>query len=157
MTTLPVGSAPFVRRSASVVDQAPPIPCPSCPWRTDARADDIPNFSLPQAKRLRATCPDARGFGQGFDASWFACHQSRDGAEIPCAGWLAQVGNAYPLVRLAVSQGCLPAETLSPGTNWPPLHDNYGQVMERLYETHGSSDGGCCAHATGDKETDGSC
>lgn len=115
-------------------------PCPSCPWRTDARADDIPNFDMHKAENLRGTCPNEKGHGPDFGASWFACHQSRDGAEIPCAGWLAQAGHAHPGVRLAVFNGKLPADALKPGKDWPKLHDSYQQVMERLKETHESEE-----------------
>ncbi|WP_259375242.1 DUF6283 family protein [Azohydromonas australica] len=110
-------------------------PCPSCPWRKGSSADEIPNFSMPLAEKLRATCPNERGMGPGMDATWFACHQSKDGAEIPCAGWLAKVGNAHPRVRLAVMEGRLDPEVLTPGQDWPALYDTYPQVMEQLYAT----------------------
>ncbi|MBF1166270.1 MAG: hypothetical protein HXL68_14675 [Dechloromonas agitata] len=57
---------------------------------------------------------------------------------------------------MAVGQGRLAADALSPGTDWPPLHDSYGQVMKRLYEPLGPADGSCCAHAAGDEEPDAS-
>ena len=110
-------------------------PCPSCPWRVDSSADAIPSFSMALAEKLRATCPDERGMGPGFDAAWFACHQSKDGAEIPCAGWLAKVGNAHPRVRMAVIDGRLDPKVLAPGQDWPPLYDTYPQVMEQLHAT----------------------
>lgn len=28
------------------------MPCPTCPWRLDATAQDIPNFDLEQAENL---------------------------------------------------------------------------------------------------------
>lgn len=37
------------------------MPCPSCPWRLDAIAQDIPHFDLDLAENLAATCPDERG------------------------------------------------------------------------------------------------
>ncbi len=54
------------------------------------------------AESLAATCPDERGMGPDFSASLFACHKSREGKEIACAGWLAMVGHRHPQVRLAV-------------------------------------------------------
>ncbi|WP_436220433.1 DUF6283 family protein [Acidovorax sp. LjRoot118] len=107
-------------------------PCPSCPWRLDQGAQDIPEFSLAKAQELVATCPNERGHGPDFGAALFACHQSKSGSEIPCAGWLAAVGHAHPHVRLAVLHGRLAPGALETGPGWPPLHDNYGQVLRKL-------------------------
>jgi hypothetical protein len=87
------------------------------------------------AEKLRATCPNEKDMGPGIDANWFACHQSKEGAEIPCAGWLAKVGRAHPRVRLAVMEGRLDPDVLTPGQDWPLLHDTYEQVMEQLRAT----------------------
>lgn len=65
----------------------------------------------------------------------FACHQSKDGAEIACAGWMATVGHRHPGVRLAVAMGRLDACALRPGAGWPDLHPNYQQVLEKLRAT----------------------
>lgn len=110
-------------------------PCPSCPWRVDKDASDIPNFDLDLAENLAATCPDKRGMGPDYGASMFACHQSRDGAEIACAGWMATVGHRHPGVRLAVAMGRLDASALRPRAGWPDLHQNYQQVLEKLRAT----------------------
>lgn len=107
-------------------------PCPGCPWRLDRTAADIPGFSIEKTRRLAATCPDARGHGPGFGAAMFACHQSLVGGELACAGWLASVGNCHPNVRLAVLQGLVPHESLTPGPEWPALHANYGDVLRKL-------------------------
>lgn len=109
-----------------------PKPCASCPWRRDAVAGDIPNFDLELAESLASTCPDQRGMGPDFGASMFACHQSKVGAEFACAGWLATVGDCHPGVRLAVMSGHLDSATLSPGADWPALHANYPEVLEKL-------------------------
>ncbi|WP_369679365.1 DUF6283 family protein [Burkholderia ubonensis] len=110
-------------------------PCPSCPWRLNATAGDIPNFDLTLAENLAATCPDRRGMGPDFGASVFACHQSREGSEFACAGWLAKVGHRHPSVRLAIMTGRLDPAALAPGNDWPALHDDYGQVLEKLRAT----------------------
>lgn len=110
----------------------PQQPCPSCPWRVDQHAQDIPNFSLALAEGLAATCPDHRGLGPAFGAPLFACHQSKVGAEVHCAGWLAKVGRTHPNVRLSVVQGRLDPVHLAPRPDWPQLHDDYGQVLNKL-------------------------
>ncbi|MDP9606125.1 DUF6283 family protein [Variovorax sp. NFACC27] len=113
----------------------PHQPRPSCPWRLDQDARSIPNFSLDKAEALAATCPDARNMGPGPDAAMFACHQSRIGAEVHCAGWLATVGHRHPAVRLSVLRDRLDPGRLEPGADWPALHENYGQVLEKLRAT----------------------
>ncbi len=111
------------------------MPCPSCPWRLDATAQDIPHFDLDLAEHLAATCPDERGMGPNFGASMFACHQSKEGRETTCAGWMATVGHRHPGVRLAVAMNRLDASALRPGEHWPALHPNYQQVLEKLRAT----------------------
>lgn len=110
-------------------------PCASCPWRVDQDASDIPNFDIGKAENLAATCPDHRGMGPEYGAPIFSCHQSKDGAEFPCAGWLATVGHRHPGMRLAAMSGTVPMEAFEPGAGWPELHDNYGDVIEKLRET----------------------
>lgn len=110
-------------------------PCPSCPWRVNQDATDIPNFDLDLAEGLARCCPDKRGMGPDFGASMFACHQSKDGAEIVWAGWMATVGHRHPGVRLAVAMGRLDAAALRPGPRWPELHANYQNVIEKLRAT----------------------
>lgn len=107
-------------------------PCSACPWRSDSHADEIPGFRLELAERLAESCPDTRGMGPEFDAPVFACHESRVGEEIACAGWLATAGNAHPGIRLAVMQGRLDPEALAPAPGWPPLHPTYTAVLAQL-------------------------
>lgn len=104
-------------------------PCPTCPWRVDQDASAIPNFSLELAENLRRTCE------QGFGAPMFACHQSRDGAEVVCAGWLAVYGADSIAVRMQVIAGNYPPEVLSPGEDWPDLHSSFDEVIEKLRAT----------------------
>lgn len=110
-------------------------PCPSCPWRVDQGAQDIPNFDLEMAEGLAGTSPDENGFGPDFSASMFACHQSKEGEEFACAGWLATVGHRHPQVRLAVAMGRLNEAALFPGDDWPKLHSSYVEVLEKLRGT----------------------
>jgi hypothetical protein len=65
----------------------------------------------------------------------FACHQSRQGEEFACAGWLAKVGHRHPAVRLAVVRGQLDPAALEPGEGWPELHGDYREVLNKLRAT----------------------
>ncbi|MFN9473959.1 DUF6283 family protein [Acidovorax sp.] len=127
-------------------------PCPSCPWRMDQSAEDIPGFSLEMARDLAATCPNERGHGPNFGAAIFACHQSKVGGEMPCAGWLATVGHSHPNVRLAVIQGRVDPEALTPGANWPALHGNYGEVLQKLEGSDDEAARAESAHEHGEVE-----
>jgi hypothetical protein len=64
----------------------------------------------------------------------FACHQSKDGGEIVCAGWLAVYGHASIAIRLQVMSGKIDPEALSPGEDWPELHETFDEVIEKLRE-----------------------
>jgi hypothetical protein len=105
------------------------VPCRSCPWRVDQDASDIPNFDLELAERLRDTCSGE------FGAAMFACHQSREGAEVVCAGWLARYGRDNIAVRLQVMVGKIAPEALEPGDDWPETHETFDEVIEKLRAT----------------------
>jgi hypothetical protein len=109
-------------------------PCPSCPWRTDQDARAIPNFSLELAEALARTSPDGN-YGPEFGAPMFACHQSHEGREVVCTGWRAAVGNAHPGVRLECATGRISVEALSPGDDWPELHESFAEVIAKLRAT----------------------
>jgi hypothetical protein len=110
-------------------------PCESRPWSKDRDARDIPEFSLEMAENLAATCPDERGMGPDFVAKWFARHLSREGSELPCASWLAMVGDAHPSVRMALRDGRLSPEAIRPASDGPVLHESYREVLEKLRRT----------------------
>lgn len=110
-------------------------PCPGCPWRVDKDASHIPMFSLAKAENLASTSPCKKGFGPSLTDSVFACHQSVEGEEFACAGWLATVGHAHPRIRLAVRTGSLPVSALEPQSAWPELHENFQEVIAKLRAT----------------------
>lgn len=109
-------------------------PCPCCPWRLTTHASDIPRFSLVLAEALAETCPDEHGIGPAPRTPMFSCHQSVPGNDIPCAGWLAQVGDCHVGVRIALHEERLERGALRPGADWPALHDNYPAVLAKLRE-----------------------
>lgn len=95
---------------------------------------NIPGFELALAERLAGTSPDERGMGPDFDAPIFACHDSKPGAEITCAGWLASQGAAHPNVRLMVLRGEIEPEALKPSPEWPELHTSFADVIAEMRE-----------------------
>lgn len=112
-------------------DAAVRTPCRSCPWRVGSSADAIPGFSPQRAEDLRATCERSQGLGTAM----FACHQSRVGEEIVCAGWLAVHGRESIAVRIAVLEGRVPVQALDPGEDWPPLYADFDAMIANLRAT----------------------
>lgn len=113
----------------------PRKPCKACPWVTTNTAADIPDFDADKAENLAGTCPDERGYGPDFGAPIMSCHEALEGREMPCAGWLATVGERHPSMRLAVMQGRLDPSRLSPEPDWPQLHEDFSQMIDKLRRT----------------------
>lgn len=107
-------------------------PCEVCPLRADNA--DNPNAKFP-AERWAALSSTVRdpvtGEHPGLGESMFGCHKGspRDNSDLACAGWLARFGGDHVEVRLAVHEKRLPAEMLTPGENWPPLHPTWSDVV----------------------------
>lgn len=84
--------------------------CKSCPWRVDCDPEhDIPDgYSVELHEGLRNTIQS--GIESLRPGRAMACHYSKPGEEIPCAGWIHnQLGPGNNLaVRLAVMTGKLP-------------------------------------------------
>src|SRR5688572_9909879 len=63
-------------------------PCADCPWRKDVAPGQ---FAGERYEQLRSTTGRSTSGRRGEEAPMgsplFACHKSKVGAEIPCAGW----------------------------------------------------------------------
>lgn len=95
-------------------------PCEQCPWRKDGMRGQFP---ADRYEILRGTVD-----GDDHHAPIFGCHKSSDENTMPCAGWLASVGNQNIRVRMAVAMGEIPVELLKPGEDWPPLFESYDEM-----------------------------
>lgn len=104
--------------------------CKSCPWRVGSvPGRDIPGYDRALHEGLRETVEGGLG-SLGQSIKRMACHVSRPGKDVVCAGWLENqlgVGNNFA-VRLAVVAGDLPA----------PVVD--GEQHESLEATLGESE-----------------
>lgn len=112
-------------------------PCNECPVRSDNC--DNPRSKFPQAKwdDLRRSIDDGRGGSAPMGSPLFGCHKGEPGtdADLACAGWLASFGGRNVGIRLEVAFGRIPAEALRPGPNWPPLYENWEEMVEnQLWE-----------------------
>jgi hypothetical protein len=59
-------------------------------------------------------------------------HLSLTGRQWACAGWLAVHGADHLTVRLAVAMGRLDPAALAPGDDWPPLWDDFGDMVKHM-------------------------
>jgi hypothetical protein len=109
------------------------IPCKTCPWRVGSRGDEIPNFSMELAEGLSNTITGELG------APIFACHQSKEGGEIPCAGWLARYGWDSLVVRINLINGAnwmdFFREDGGLPDDWPELFPDFKSMLANLRDT----------------------
>lgn len=63
--------------------------CAQCPWLTsvDVRRD-VPNYRPDKHQDTLRNTIKSGAASIGPTLNIMACHKSRDGAEIPCVGWL---------------------------------------------------------------------
>lgn len=97
-----------------------------CPFRVDAVPGEFP---AERYERLADTA-GLPGAEAPVGAPMFACHHTRDGAPVACAGWLRVCGAQHLGVRMAVAERRLPAEALSGRPDDPELFESY-DVMAR--------------------------
>ena len=80
--------------------------CENCPWKRSTDPNDIPNgYSEEMHRALKSTIAEPGALELlGQPLTVFACHESPDGEEAHCVGWLVNQlgqGNNIPL-RLAM-------------------------------------------------------
>jgi hypothetical protein len=73
-------------------------PCNECPWRKD-----VPPGKFPEERYEALKSTVQQGFGQPL----FACHKSKEGEPLCCAGYLLVEGSANFGVRIACITGKL--------------------------------------------------
>jgi hypothetical protein len=94
--------------------------CKKCPWKTTTDPYDIPNgYCATKHAALRSTI--AKEGDANLNVRLMACHESPDGAELPCVGWLVhQLGPGNNIgLRLAVSRGRIDANVETVGEQHP--------------------------------------
>lgn len=83
--------------------------CAKCPWKVDVDPFDIPDgYSPEKHAALAETIAEPASINIGT-MRIFACHESKPGSEIPCAGWIAnQLGPGNNIgLRLAAMRGAI--------------------------------------------------
>ncbi|MFD8339974.1 DUF6283 family protein [Streptomyces solisilvae] len=107
-------------------------PCGDCPWRTDVEPGQFEACRFEALRSTSAQPENVRSAEDVLSQPMFACHQTHEGREQACAGWLvvaAAQGNLR--IRHACATGDLPHEALEPGEDWPPLFESYEEMAER--------------------------
>jgi hypothetical protein len=85
-------------------------PCAECPWRTDVKPGKFP------VERFRVLAPTAYDMARNI----FACHMSREGGEVACAGFVLQQGAHNLSLRMARQRFDVSSAA--------PLYDNYREM-----------------------------
>lgn len=62
--------------------------CKTCPWRKDSTVADIPNYDPNQHEKLAGTISSGDIYEAFGPIEKMACHNSTDGNEFECVGWL---------------------------------------------------------------------
>ncbi len=107
-------------------------PCDECPIRSDNSANPRSKFPAERWAALSASVRDPdTGQDPQLGEILFGCHKGAPGsdADLACAGWLVTFGADHVMVRLALATGRLPLSALTPGDNWPPLHQSWPDVV----------------------------
>jgi hypothetical protein len=108
------------------------FPCAPCPIRADNSDNPAAKFPAHRWEDLSETVRDpATGRQPTIGDPIFACHKGEPGtdADLACAGWLARFGADHIGVRLAIARGQLPESALERGSDWPPLHRTWNDVV----------------------------
>lgn len=131
---------PFPRRA---------FPCGPCPIRADNVDNPAAKFPAARWEALSGTVPDPHtGMPPMPGDPMFGCHKGKPGSDehnprreddLACAGWLTQFGDGHLSVRLALMDGRLTEADMTPGPNWPPLHETWDDVVR-----HQTSDTDTC-------------
>ena len=66
--------------------------CSKCPWKTQTDPNDIPNYDLERHKKLKDSCATPEDYLRDLydmrERNFMACHESIEGNEMHCIGWL---------------------------------------------------------------------
>lgn len=115
------------------------FPCGPCPIRADNADNPAAKFPAARWEALSRTLPDPdTGTPPMPGEPMFGCHKGKPGSDehnpqpeddLCCAGWLVRFGYDHLTVRLALHDGRLTEADLTPGPNWPPLHETWADVV----------------------------
>lgn len=108
--------------------------CRKCPWRVDVDPTDIDNYD----RDMHEAMIDRLSHRGGFETVLhglriMACHESKEGAEFPCVGWMAHElgpGNNIGL-RIAAAAGRIDTDFELVGDQHPSLESTLSDCTRR--------------------------
>ncbi|WP_318515693.1 DUF6283 family protein [Photobacterium leiognathi] len=114
-------------------------PCKQCPWKKSSKVggSDIPNFDIELMRNLVNTCPPANvDISQRDDfRKLFACHESPEGKEKVCAGYVARDGQFNLNLRLLAAMSKTNVLAIVENAEKHELYDNFHDMLTD-YENH---------------------
>ncbi len=103
----------------------PRAQCAKCPWKVTTDPHDIPDgYCEIKHANLAGTIAEPGALPTG-PLHIFACHETKSGKELPCAGWLShQLGEGNNIgLRLAVIDGRIDANVKTVGKQHQRFED----------------------------------
>lgn len=112
-------------------------PCKQCPWvrDSDVGGASIPNFDIELMRNLANTCPPKGTDEDGF-RNVMACHDSKDGKEYVCAGYVSVHGLRNINFRLMVSMNNINVGKVLDNCEEFDLYDNFHEMLEDYEANH---------------------
>lgn len=107
----------------------PRLQCAKCPWKKGVDPFDIPNgYDVEKHEALAETIQPGLT-GLAGPRRTMACHETPQGGEMPCVGWLVnQIGPGNNLaLRIAVSRKEVDADVRTVG----PQHRRFEDTLPR--------------------------
>lgn len=104
----------------------PRVQCKKCPWKVGTNPRDIPDYDQRLHEELKAKTIAVPGDMRG-SPRMMACHETRDGGELPCVGWLHnQLG---PGNNLALRLGAMRGDVDTNYTIVGPQHATFEDTL----------------------------
>ncbi|MYM61609.1 hypothetical protein GTG28_20625 [Vibrio sp. OCN044] len=108
-----------------------PKPCKHCPWKRSSKVGggDIPNFSLSLMRNLASTAKGGAVHDRDQFRKIFACHDSKEGSECACAGYVARDGLHNLNVRLLAIQNDVDLTSIIREAEKHELYDSFEEML----------------------------
>nr|CAH7226211.1 hypothetical protein VCHA53O474_240088 [Vibrio chagasii] len=121
----------FVKQNPKQRKYFAPKPCKACPWKRSSKVGgaDIPNFDMDMMRNLAGTAPE-RGKSDDDFRKIFACHDSKEGGECACAGYVARDGQHNISLRLLASKTNTPIQPIIERAEQEDLYNNFHEMFD---------------------------
>ncbi|MCY9872968.1 DUF6283 family protein [Vibrio barjaei] len=108
-------------------------PCKHCPWKKSSVKGgfNIPNFNMSLMYSLENTAPKKDCSPEELDdfRKIFACHDSKEGNESACAGYVARDGQHNLNVRFLAATQKVNLQDIIDASEQHELYDNFHDML----------------------------